>query len=499
MTVDEKINALAEEALSITRAKLLLHMRFLAKAVNHLPSKPFGAEISSDGRAFMYEPRALLKIYRENENALLHGYLHVLMHCIFRHWRIGTGVEELKWNTACDIAAEAVIKPFGAQFFESSAEKERIIKLLSAEIRPLTAEKIYAFFEKNNVDEDTLEKYRKAFYVDKHIYPFRTDAILEPEDQLPTIGISDGAEKDNENKNENSPDDSGDETTADDTEQNARELEKAPQNAADDRLAEFERQRAIDEMNALEKFWEDISKKISADLESFSKNYGEAGEHLVQAIADVNRDRCDYSAFLKKFAVSGEVMRIDDESFDLNYYSYSLSLYKNVPLIEPYESKETKLVRDFVIALDTSGSVRGELVEAFVRKTYSILKSEESFFTKVNIYLIQCDSEIKEAVRLESSDGFEKYIRKMEIKGLGGTDFRPVFEYVDELIACGALTRLKGLVYFTDGFGKFPAKPPKYRAAFAFLRSDYEKYTDVQLPPWAIKLILEEDDIYDDR
>ena len=36
-------------------------------------------------------------------------------------------------------------------------------------------------------------------------------------------------------------------------------------------------------------------------------------------------------------------------------------------------------IREFVIAIDTSGSVAGETVQRFVQKTYTILKSTESF------------------------------------------------------------------------------------------------------------------------
>ena len=57
----------------------------------------------------------------------------------------------------------------------------------------------------------------------------------------------------------------------------------------------------------------------------------------------------------------------------------------------------------------------------------------------------------------------------MELKGLGGTDFRPVFDYVETLRQSGSLTALKGLIYFTDGEGAFPEKKPPYDTVFAFV------------------------------
>lgn len=37
-------------------------------------------------------------------------------------------------------------------------------------------------------------------------------------------------------------------------------------------------------------------------------------------------------------------------------------------LIEPLEYKEDKVIKDFVIAIDTSGSCAGELVKKFLNK-----------------------------------------------------------------------------------------------------------------------------------
>lgn len=55
----------------------------------------------------------------------------------------------------------------------------------------------------------------------------------------------------------------------------------------------------------------------------------------------------------------------------------------------------------------------------------------------------------------------------MKIKGLGGTDFRPVFRRVDEMIHNKEFINLKGLIYFTDGYGVFPERMPTYKTAFS--------------------------------
>ena len=78
----------------------------------------------------------------------------------------------------------------------------------------------------------------------------------------------------------------------------------------------------------------------------------------------------------------------------------------------------------------------------------------------------------------------------MDIHGLGGTDFRPVFDYVNQLLIKKEFINLKGLIYFTDGCGFFPPYKPKYETAFVFIDNEYN-IPDV--PPWAIKLVLTEE------
>ena len=251
-------------------------------------------------------------------------------------------------------------------------------------------------------------------------------------------------------------------------------------------------ERIISDRKALENMWKDVSEYVQTALETLEHQRGDKAGGLTQNLKEVNRERYDYTAFLKKFAVMGEAMKINDDEFDYIYYTYGLELYRNMPLIEPLEYKDVKRIREFVIAIDTSGSVAGELVQKFVQKTYNILKSTESFFSKINLHIIQCDADIQQDVKITSQDEFDEYLKSMKIHGLGGTDFRPVFQYVDKLIEQKEFTNLKGLIYFTDGFGVFPERQPQYQTAFVYINDGYE---NPEVPVWAIKLVLESEDI----
>ena len=78
----------------------------------------------------------------------------------------------------------------------------------------------------------------------------------------------------------------------------------------------------------------------------------------------------------------------------------------------------------------------------------------------------------------------------MSINGLmlsPGTDFRPVFRRIDELIRDGAFHDFRGLLYFTDVYGRFPELQPSYRTAFAFVG---DRVKVPELPYWAEHIIL---------
>lgn len=247
-----------------------------------------------------------------------------------------------------------------------------------------------------------------------------------------------------------------------------------------------------DKKQEIENRWKNKAEQMETDMETFSRESASDSGDLLGQVRVENKERYDYRRFLRKFSTLREELRVDEDSFDYGFYSYGLRLYGNMPLIEPQEWKEEQKIEEFVIVIDTSMSCSGELVKRFLEETYSALSENNSFFRKVNIHIIQCDEQVKEDRKVASGEELEQYMEDLTLKGGGGTDFRPAFSYVGELIEQGELSRLKGLVYFTDGQGIYPAKKPPYQTAFVFLEEDYE---DVGVPAWAMKVILGEEDL----
>ena len=223
-------------------------------------------------------------------------------------------------------------------------------------------------------------------------------------------------------------------------------------------------------------------------METMGNQQDEESKSMLEQVQVENRERYDYRRFLQRFSVLREEMQVDPDSFDYIFYTYGLSLYGNMPLVEPLESKEVSRIEDFVVVIDTSMSCSGDLVRRFLEETYDVLCQSDSYFKKTNIHIIQCDEQVQQDRLITNREEIEAYMRDFTIIGQGGTDFRPAFEYVNGLIRQGAFHRLKGLLYFTDGEGIYPVKRPVYDTAFVFLK---DQYTDISVPAWAMKLIME--------
>ena len=148
-------------------------------------------------------------------------------------------------------------------------------------------------------------------------------------------------------------------------------------------------------------------------------------------------------------------------------------------------------IQQFVIVIDTSYSTNGPLVQKFLEETFQIIQERDSFFHKSQIRIIQCDNQVHSDIIIKEQRDIPKLLHNFELIGGGGTDFRPAFSYINKLLENGEFQNLKGVLYFTDGKGIYPAKRPPYETAFLFLGE--EEHPDV--PAWAIKLILHEEDL----
>ena len=380
-----------------------------------------------DGENLYFSPSDLLRLYGKEPARVRRGYMHVLLHCLYLHIFRPSDVEPGLWNLACDMAVEQLIE------------------------------------EQNHEEND--------FYIpgnDREKGPFgKTDSVIT--DCLAILGPTPLA-----------------------AEQIVRLLQDV---AFPYSLEEMQAAFHFDDHDSWEKApgegvrrkWQKAFAYASGNKQGSGKRRGSVSGMMEEEVMPVDRSKLDYRKYLHKFTVPREEMELDDDSFDYIYYNLGMENYGSMPLIEPLEYKEVHRLDELVIAIDTSGSCSKEVVGQFLAETYQILSQRENFFRKMNVYFIQCDCLIQDVVRIRSREEWLEYVKKVKIQGRGGTDFRPVFNYIQKLREEKKLKQFKALIYFTDGDGIYPTVTPNHDTLFVLLKDSGRP--DL-LPGWARKLYV---------
>ena len=125
MSNRERIAELAKDTLILSRNTLLVNLRFLDCALSMLdfllsedgciPGTPIpmNGGLIVTGKQIIYEPMWVLSRYRNEKEAIVQDYLHMVFHCIFHHPFVGGLMDTQRWDLACDIAVESVIDDLG--------------------------------------------------------------------------------------------------------------------------------------------------------------------------------------------------------------------------------------------------------------------------------------------------------------------------------------------------------------------------------------------------
>lgn len=498
----ETVEALALQAFELSRREVLVHLRFLNGASNLLrPLAVRGGSLATDGTHIRFDPVALVRSYAQDPGSVAHAYLHVLLHNVFLHPYAGEGVDQRCWDAACDIAVEKAIAQLNlGGSVTQDADQAHILASRSELLSATTAEALYRALKDAALTTDELDEIRAPFLVDDHS-PWHRVVVEEGE----RGASADGSVSEGDARSGEAAVGSGESGTDIDIPEEAADKEKShashrgmapediqqketPENAA---IAEGERLADTINLDRSREQWENAALEMGVQMDSYLKLWGTEGSNLSMNLDMVTRKRRSYREFLRKFTTQGEHIRVNDDEFDYVFYCYGLNRYGNLPLIEPLEYVEERRIRDFAIAIDTSASTKDGLVRRFLETTASVLGNEDSFFADFNVFIIQCDAAITDVARIRNGRDLDDYLDRLEIKGLGGTDFRPVFSYVDGLVATGEAPDLAGLLYLTDGFGTYPSKAPDYQTAFVFV--DEESAAAATVPGWAMKAVLEDE------
>ena len=178
-----------------------------------------------------------------------------------------------------------------------------------------------------------------------------------------------------------------------------------------------------------------------AQIELKTKNgRGNAPGNLLRLLEKINAAHIDWKSLLRQFI--REVRGGSYRWLPPNRRFISRGLY--------LPGRRQKMFRG-VVALDTSGSTVDDLPD-FVGEVECLMRS----FGKFELTVIECDAAIGN-VTVVSSNTRPHDWRNHRFSGGGGTNFSPVFEYIE-----GKRIRPDVLLFFTDGDGFCPQANPGY-------------------------------------
>jgi predicted metal-dependent peptidase len=122
---------------------------------------------------------------------------------------------------------------------------------------------------------------------------------------------------------------------------------------------------------------------------------------------------------------------------------------------------------NIAIGIDSSGSITDEELKSFLSHTRDVVAS----FENINLTVLICDSKIHKVH--EFSHANINDVKKIEVKGKGGTQFTPVFDYLAK-----NKPNIKLVIYLTDGdcFEKFKIEKYRGRVLWVLTKNGTDKY-----------------------
>ena len=181
----------------------------------------------------------------------------------------------------------------------------------------------------------------------------------------------------------------------------------------------------------------DIAGKIIAAAEA-TKNKGNLPGGIERWLKELRDSQVDWRQIFQNFI--GTVM----SKTEYNWYPCNRRFIADGFCLPSLYDKK---IGQIVVAFDTSGSIGQRELNQFITE----LKTIQRFVSE--IICISCDAEVHTVVSLSDVDSVKKFVPK----GGGGTDFRPVFNYIQK-----KNVNPEVLIYITDGFGTYPERAPFY-------------------------------------
>ena len=389
--------------LGAARTRLILEKPFIGALVMHLPLVEADAAwcktIATDGRAFYFNPGYIATLDFAQTQFVL---AHEAMHCALAHFDRRHHRSVRRWDVAADYAVNLLLIDDGLRAPPGA--------LVNAEFRGLSAEEIYPLIPPDS-EEATLDRHvfsEAAMSKDGRGAGASADAGRQ--DRRPTEADARQAAGD-------SWDDAGDER---------RSGPDGGRNAPPELTAS--------EREALARKWQG---RMAAAAQQ-ARQAGRMGESWLRRIDSLLAPRLPWRHLLARYMAS---LARDDYSFQ------RLSRREGDALLPRLASEQV----DLYVVLDTSASIGNEELAEFAAEV-DALKGQ----IRARVTLQACDERL-DARGPWIYQTWEPFVIPDGLRGGGGTDFKPAFAWATEQHLHPDL-----MLYFTDGDGEFPARPPEY-------------------------------------
>jgi len=191
-------------------------------------------------------------------------------------------------------------------------------------------------------------------------------------------------------------------------------------------------------------------KQIINEGYAYAKLQGKTPAGLDRYVDELNYPKLNWREMLQKFIVR-------EIPYDFCYTRPS----KRSLACGVFMPSVTRESLEIGVALDTSGSMSPKDLKECLSETVGIVKA----YSNVKLTVVTCDAEVHTVGEVTC----EEDVANLEIKGGGGTDFIPVFKWVEE-----NKPAMRLLIFFTDGFGSFPADAPQVRTLWCITQGGME-------------------------
>ncbi len=384
--------------LAAARTRLILDNPFLGALVLRLPLESadpgWCPTTATDARALYFNHEFIAGLSLGQVQFVL---AHEALHCGLSHFARREHRDRRRWDVACDYAVN--------QLLEIDGLEQPPGTLLDAAFDGMTAEEIYPCIDKDDDQQP----------MDQHLYdgPRDADNNDDASGEDTRDGDADGSDaSDSPESAEDEPGDGG-QGFADAT-QKPQPLTEAEQDQLDtqwqQRLA-----GAAQQAMAAGKLKGNAARMVERLLRPSVPWRSLLARHMSSSA------RTDYN-------IMRPSQRREGDAILPSLYARQINI---------------------VVALDTSGSVKSEEFDLFLAEVNAIKGS-----LNARITMLACDSELDENCPWHF-ETWEAMHLPAQIRGGGGTDFRPVFDWLDANSVTQDL-----LIYFTDARGRFPERPP---------------------------------------